>query len=566
MNIFAVSGATNAESSRKFEECFKQLGGDLQTTHEACEQIKQILESQIEKESQARHDRVKKQQADLEKRLAERGDTINRLEQKMQLLSESYTAQVDSLARKAACNDEAAQRELCDVVTEFRGSLQEGFHQERERSERNLRQHQTAMAALEGQLKAVNDHLAVAKFSASQENNARQSNDKEDRGLVAQLQRQVHDLERQARATEELRERWKRDIRTVDGLRAQLKDIEQRVPQVERFDLTLSKMAEVNEILYSTAKYLADERAWARQTLEGEADQMEGSREDSPEDQVEVQSDATEQFAENQPVAAAESAGVEGEQSTSQREANEALAETSVDGVSVRRKVTVYSPAGKGDSPWPPLSIEQEQIRRREAANPRSILKHSASSQESGSLEEQAVRMTLNQSQYNRPVMGKVSVAVASAEMVEEIRSGLVRESQTAWTSPRLPTLKETTSLPMTAGHLKATASVAGRVPTKVRRRTRRRPSWMQAATWRGARRRWKETALSRCHVAKPSKRCHGDRSAGATNARSRRLSAQTRAENASTWSVVDMGISGLGAWCRTLGALRNYMTDGMVA
>ncbi|KND90590.1 hypothetical protein TOPH_04784 [Tolypocladium ophioglossoides CBS 100239] len=423
---FAMAQAMKEEVAREFENSFKNLTSNMEKAQQSCQQTKQTLETWIETESHSQHSSNETRETSLDEKLAQRNEEISQLEQKLQLVSETYTAKINSLTEGLSRTDEAAKKELRNVVVEFQKKLEQGFKQEKERSEWNLRHSQTAIAALESQLKAVNNHLAVAKFGPSQESNIDQTNTRKDQPLVSQLQQKVHDFERQARATKELRDRWQRDMKTVDALRGQLRNIQERMPQMERFDSTLGKVAEANRLICSTAQYLVGERGWVQQ-LHEEAGQQSSNRDDAPHDQDEQKPNATEELEEAKHFSDTMFASVKCENIVSQTSMDAALTEISALDLSFKRKVEVHSPESEGEakSPLPPPSIVQEQMRRRGAAQPRSILKLS-SSQESTTIEEQAARMTLGQNQYNRPVLGGIRAAAASANMVEAIRSGLV--------------------------------------------------------------------------------------------------------------------------------------------
>lgn len=287
--------------------------------------------------------------------------------------TELITRQEDICKQRAALNDENLQGRLGDVVTEFQNSLEQGFLQERNRSEEHLRQTQTAVSALESQLKAVVDQLEEARLS------------------VPRCQEP---------------ESVNHDGQAVDDLRVELSELQRRLPQLERLGSTLTKMSQMNEILHSTAQYLGRERTWARQEIDKAADAV--SRQERAGD------------------GSHEVSTVERNRTTGAQHGAALL----------RRRVMVYSPAGSQLSPSPPPSVEQEQARRRGAAQPRSILKLSAavtSSLEPGIEDEQAMRTG-----PSRPVTGKDSVTAAASAMVEQIRAELLpsEASQLAWSLP----------------------------------------------------------------------------------------------------------------------------------
>lgn len=323
------------------------------------------------------------------------------------------------------------EKALQNVLTQFRADLEVGFIREKKRSEELLCQNHRVLAGLEDQLKAVNDNLKVARGRASQYGG--ESSVDGENALVSRLQNQVRDLEKQAEAAEKLRARWQRDIQTVNALRLQLKEIQRRVPQMERFDSTLGKMAQMNEILHSKAQYLTHERQWARQHLE-KSEPAGGGDGCS----VDMQLRGTQQPTEGVIVASVE---VESTATPENDEVEDCALE---EAHFFRRKVTVYSPAGQSLSPSPPPSVHQEQVRRRGAGPPRSILKPNPTSlQEAVGAQEQVARINLGQSQYNRPMVSRDSVAAASA-VVEQIRTELVpsQQSHAAWSLPTVTDFK----------------------------------------------------------------------------------------------------------------------------
>lgn len=421
----AVSQALEEESKHQLRGALEKLDSRMRTAQETFERIEQVLGERFQQEFWFREDEMQNRQADLNMKLAGREERISHLEQQLQLTSEAYVAKVESLSDNRCQGDEGVQKALRQALADFRSDLENGFIHEKERSEEHIRQNQTALAALESQLRAVNDHLAVARGNGSQDSAPSISHD--GNALVSKLQQQVRDLEKQAQAAEKLRDRWQRDIQTVDALRVQLREIQHRVPQVERFDTTFDKMARMNEILHSTAQYLTHERDWARQHLE----EAEATGRHSGDEQVRGgQHCATDRLLNS----------IEVESSTRCENSNAGLAEECVleEAPFFRRKVTVYSPAGEVLSPSPPPSVYQEQMRRRGATQPRSILKMSAASSQDGiGLHEQGMRINVSQSQYNRPVVGRDSMAAASA-MVEQIRAELVPSegSHLAWSLP----------------------------------------------------------------------------------------------------------------------------------
>jgi hypothetical protein len=107
-----------------------------------------------------------------------------------------------------------------------------------------------------------------------------------------------------------------------------------------------------------------------------------------------------------------------------------------------KRRVTVHSPAGKIMSPSLPPSVAQEQLRRREAIQPRSILKLSMTAcQDPAQLQKHAASVNLDQTRVEERLTSKDNDTTASRAanaVVEKIRAELIPDetSRLAWSLP----------------------------------------------------------------------------------------------------------------------------------
>ncbi|PHH62509.1 hypothetical protein CDD81_7082 [Ophiocordyceps australis] len=419
--ILATRQVFDEEAKRNFEDKFHALQGEMQANQAGVEQIKQLLEKQIEADSLFRNEIIKEQQKELDAKWATRFDVIKDLEARVQLMSETQASGIDRLTKQQTMNEEAVQKHLVRLAEELKSSVESGFLVEQGKSEERARQGQASLDALKSQLEAVNHHLTVVQLGANQE-----ANDQEHKNLVDTLEQQILQLENQVKETEQLRNRWLQDIKAIDALRGSLEELELRVPRMEKLSLQLGDFSRINQVMSSTAQYLLREKDWVEEQME--ESQLNDSSQFFPSGR---NADVPQQAREGRPTFAA----------SSENRAADIVEGLLMDDVPLRRRVKVHSPAGRRLTGSPPPSVEQEQLRRRGAAQPRSILKPKATSlQESGTIEEQASRMPRHRSQYNRPVMGKMSTAAASAEVVEEIRSGLVQPERAHldWSLPTM--------------------------------------------------------------------------------------------------------------------------------
>ncbi|PHH82375.1 hypothetical protein CDD82_6210 [Ophiocordyceps australis] len=421
--ILATCQVFDEEAKRKFEERFNALQSEMQANQAGVEQVKQLLEKRIEADSLFRNEVIKEQQKELDAKWATRFDVIKDLESRVQLMSDTQASGIDRLTKQQVMNEEAVQNHLARLMEEFKSSVESGFLVEQKKSEERARQGQASLDALQSQLEAVNHHLAVVKLGANKE-----INNEEHKTLVDTLEQQILKLENQAKETEQLRDRWLQDIKAINALRASLEELELRVPQMEKLSLHLGDFSRINQVMSSTAQYLLGERDWVEEQME-EAQLNDSSQFFSSATNADVPHQATE----DRPSFAA----------SSENKVADIVEGVLMDDIPLRRKVKVHSPAGRRLTGSPPPSVEQEQVRRREAAQPRSILKPKATSlQDSGTIEEQASRMPRHKSQYNRPAMGKMSTTVASSGVVEEIRSGFVQPER-AHLNWSLPTVMD---------------------------------------------------------------------------------------------------------------------------
>lgn len=226
-----------------------------------------------------------------------------------------------------------------------------------------------------------------------------------EREAVVQLTRKLEELEQKAQENEVLRDRWLKEIESVEAARAQLKTLQEQTSPIEVYEKKIDRLVEISRFIQSSTSYLTTESEWVQQELVTRA----------PGPTVEADN--------NSSVPPTGSSGV----TETQPPAKE-------DGTF--RKVTVYSPDPGERSPSPPPTVIQEQKRRREITQLRSILKGQVQSAtiESGSIEGPSKTLQVNQSNLPALPNGSISKAGSSSkQMVAEICSRLVRHD---WSFP----------------------------------------------------------------------------------------------------------------------------------
>ncbi|KEY64004.1 hypothetical protein S7711_08000 [Stachybotrys chartarum IBT 7711] len=426
------------EEGRKITEVCEAISIDVRRSHEMFEKIEEHFSSHsVSKEQvQALHD---SQHAVFIQQLKERQSHITSLEQQIHFLREDYLENISSMMNKMHNNDQAMEEQLHVLGAELRSRLDDGFKRERLRSEQTLQASDEIKNVLEVQLQEARQKLEELG-TASQVIIEQSSQQKHEESKI--LLQKVQQFEQEAAGTHQLRERWTKDIEAIDALRSQLTSIFEKVPDLIDFETKLEQIGSINSHIHSTASYLAAERLWVQNQLKPQEDDMvEG---EDAQDSISPMGAGDRQFQDLQGPLSASSV-VDLERPTAIRGLATGMAKICIQ-EQARRKVTVQSPAM--NSPSPPPSIEQEQLRRREAIKPRSILKITATSTvEAAGPTENFLRVSQNHSQYNRPVMGEdcsKTVGVNNA-MAEQIRSTLIHPTQPPkeWDLPRVADFEE---------------------------------------------------------------------------------------------------------------------------
>jgi hypothetical protein len=278
-----------------------------------------------------------------------------------------------------------------------------------------LRQNGLAITELSDSLKGViqlsSDNTTIGGLDAGQ---LRCKLEQEQR-TVTRLNQRIRGFEQETKATDAMRKRWRDNIRTIDVLRTQLAVAYQRMPRVERIAAKLEKIFSFNDTITATTKFLSGEASWIQGELEAR-----DSRPNiitpisctSQPDTGKVDENLITPYQPQLPQVLGDFQFLECTNNL------------------INRKVTVRSPAWDIHSPSPPLSIEQEQIRRREGAKPRSILRPTITLDKNQIvIAENTSSGTMNHSQFKRPVAAwtnEPSKPFASESMMEGIRAGFL--------------------------------------------------------------------------------------------------------------------------------------------
>ncbi|ODA75852.1 hypothetical protein RJ55_08493 [Drechmeria coniospora] len=244
---------TQVEERIKVERFLADFECHAQSTRASHKQVMEFLESWSQAQSR-RQKNLQVHQTDLNHSLLEHNERIKTVEQDLVLVKDGYADKLGTLVDNASNCTATMQEKFCDAIAEFRDTLEEGLRVAKEGSENGIRQNQSSTAALAGQIKAIADYLEASCRMAVGDTSVSSSSTAEQQAIIDQLQKKIRILEVQAQGTKTLRDRWQHDVNAVQSLRGQLKNIQQRVPEVQQCLSTLNNIAQVNGLLHSTAQ------------------------------------------------------------------------------------------------------------------------------------------------------------------------------------------------------------------------------------------------------------------------------------------------------------------------
>ncbi|RKK80075.1 hypothetical protein BFJ69_g4595 [Fusarium oxysporum] len=372
---------------------------------------------------------------EIAKQLQDRESKIGELEETLQQISQEWTKKLDLMKTSMHENDEQAKEYLQATICEIKTTLTKQLEQERVASEKDISKSETMHATVAAHLQQVKMQLEGMSSSGPESQLLRETL-AEERKKTHDLQNQLATLEGNSGVNGELFQRQLQDLKAIDALKNQLEGMTERVPRVESLNTTFNKMVDLNQVMQSTALYLSKERHWVNEQL-GITSQPVGAHAPRQRETGTQSACFDEQRSEESNSCVQEkSADTKGSASLSDL----TTLDLHCQGERYRRKVVVASPALEASSPATAPSVTQEQARRREGSNPRSILRLSTASTQ----ETEPVRPPVNHSQYNRPVMAKVDSATgcSNPEMVEQILSGLI-QSKPARLNWDFPTMED---------------------------------------------------------------------------------------------------------------------------
>jgi hypothetical protein len=378
----------------------QELGGGLKKIEGVCEHIGQKVASLVAGEQSHQHTSDNILQ-DLTQRFLDREVKLDDMECQLQQMHQVFTTKIDAMISGALTTDKEATKIIHSAATELRDVIERGFGQERERISQLLAESDNIAKAFVAHV----DEQRKEVTPRNQKSDELQAILEVERETIAQLTRKLQECEQQARGNEVLRDRWLKEIQSVEAARTQLKTIQEQTSPAKVCEKKIDRLVEISEFIQSSTSYLATESEWIQQELVARAPEptVEGC------DNSLASSAGLISVTEHQPAAKEEYPF---------------------------RKVTVHSPDPGESSPSPPPTVMQEQKRRRETTQLRSILKGQIQPGviESGSIEGHSSKLQVDQGKLPGLSNGSFGKAVTSSkQMVAEICSRMVRHD---WSFP----------------------------------------------------------------------------------------------------------------------------------
>lgn len=391
-------------------------------------------------------------------------------ETRIQLLAEDYRARVASLADQINDRAKSADEGIRTTLAHITSCVNSLLERDNEAPGEKLRESEEVNLDLQNQLSEIKTRLLETQAAFDSGVQERNQQLDEERLTASNLTARIQELEEEAVTMTSLRETWQKDIDSIQTLRAKVATACQRLPRVESMAAKLDNISRLNGFIHSTARYMSSEKDWIQRELatrgkdaaEEAGVYMEPSKVTSSIGSLQSHSQTA--------------CGIA-------REPHESRAASRLDTLFAEdfapRKVEVRSPEDF-DSPSPPPTVEQEQIRRREVSRPRSIMRVALGA-EHVTLPPRVNIATVD-SQSGQPTALRTTNGNGdelTEKIHEEIRAGLIPpERRSAWKLPTVtefqktfnearPQRLETDSLQSSAGQVSPgdLQTIAGSIP-----------------------------------------------------------------------------------------------------
>lgn len=378
---------------QSIDDAMHEMNDMVTQSHQACIEMRDRLDHFGASMCAALREGNSAREAELTRQLDERDAAIDEQDRRLQILSEDYAVKAQSLSDTVLNNSKATEQHVKNALASIQHHSD--FEKEKEAFEQKLHNGDEANKKLLNQLHETKALLTESyAFQANADETAEQLS--QERLMVSALHEKIQQLEQEAIVSRELQEKQQRNTVLIDSLRTKVAAACQRLPRVESMAAKLDSISRLNGLIHSTAKYLSKEKVWIQNEL-AERNIHETIPMDLDENPEETAHGTKLQHSsiQSQPTPITYNL-------PSRRQGAATVAAFKAENYE-DRKVHVRSPGDFG-SPSPPPTVQQEQMRRREAHKPRSIM-----------------RLPRAAGHVNQGSQG-----VVGGDMVREIRAGFI--------------------------------------------------------------------------------------------------------------------------------------------
>ncbi|GAO14977.1 uncharacterized protein UV8b_00514 [Ustilaginoidea virens] len=377
--------------------------------------------------------------------LMQRKNIIEEMRRGMTEASQSFSTNLNQVCQALASQDDFAQK-MKTTVDEVRGVLEHRMVQGQEKVDHDLKQTQRTLDHLQTQIRAISDQLVRVDSSAS-------CSEKPKSVEVVSLREKIHQLETEAKVTMDLRNRWHSDIEMVESLRHNLKIIPDIVVEMDKFSQNLESLSEVDTFFKSSFDYLRKEHQWVKHQLQNQSGK---DKDDGPDVTRTSEAGGTLHGQLGQGEHNNDNGGSKGSSDVAQKSCSEHVKNGSTlssASMTATKRVQVHSPVAENDSLSPAPSVQQEQKRRRDSVQVRSILKATAPLAPLELIEGegfcQETRTELGTVQEPRWSISASNKSLAGQRIIHELSSGFTveKKSEVVFSLPRVTDFQTTMSM-----------------------------------------------------------------------------------------------------------------------
>ncbi|KAG5998070.1 hypothetical protein E4U43_002509 [Claviceps pusilla] len=410
--------AEKAETLSSGLECIRD---GVAGTQEVCGDIGQNLQGWFTEESRCMRDEQSSWRQDVIVQLTERDKMLDELKRLCHNALQMHSTRFEQL-RKSLATKEEGQQLAQAMMEEFRFVLDHELCRDKAKAEHDSKQTQYTLANLETQIGVVVDYFEKNKATIC---------DTQGQKPTATSEHMIQGLQAEAKATEDLRNRWHSDVKLIDSMRSKLESVQKLMPYIGQCHEMMDSIHHVEDMIEHTSECIDQEHRWVKNQLR-EQEQPQKKEHAQAENTAAATTNTISQSLDH----------IDHDVQTHYEVAHENSAHTSLQ-ETFRRRVHVHIPT----EPFVPAlapSVEQEKRRRRDIGKVPSILKSMgpSSAQVTVVAEEQCNKTETELGPVHEYRKKSVQCEISnenSKRMIHEIGSSFVgKTTRSAFDLPRI--------------------------------------------------------------------------------------------------------------------------------